>query len=551
MPPNQQTSKLFQLLVHRNFCQTVSLSPKSLKLPLSPSSPPSPESPDLPAWLVDKENPDFTEKNDDDFVIPSLADWVQNHNLGNSNPVANRLLFEPAISDIDKLSQILRKHQSSMDSLIEPLNGCGIDATNDLILQLLKRFNNDWASAFRVFTWAKNQTGYVHTPELYDIMVDILGKRQEFSLMWDLVEEMAKLKGYISSVTMTKVMRRLAAAGKYEDAIEVFRGLEKFGVSKDLVALNTLMDALAKERSVEHAMNVFMEFKDCISVNLHSFNILMHGYCKAGKLDEAKNTMVEMEKHGFQPGVVAYTCLIESYCKLKDFRNVDATLEEMEVKGCKPSVITYTIIMHNLGKAKQINEALEVYEKMKRNGLVPDAAFYSSLIFILSKSGRIKDAWNVFIDMEKQGVDRDVLTYNSMVSSACTHKQEENALKLLRLMEEKECKPNVETYGPLLKLCCKRKRIKVLKFLVDHMYKNNVSIDLGTYALLVRGLCNSGKIELACSFFEEAISKDMLPYDSTYKILVEALEKNNMAESMVKIQKLMVQMMKQQKPMPC
>ncbi|XP_065865340.1 pentatricopeptide repeat-containing protein At3g22670, mitochondrial-like isoform X2 [Euphorbia lathyris] len=197
-------------------------------------------------------------------------------------------------------------------------------------------------------------------------------------------------------------------------------------------------------------------------------------------------------------------------------------------------------IMHNLGKAKQINEAFEVYEKMKRNGLVLDAAFYSSLIFILSKSGRIKDAWNVFIDMEKQGFDRDVMTYNAMISSACTHKQEENALKLLRLMEEKECKPNVETYAPLLKLCCKRKRIKVLKFLVDHMDKNNVSIDLGTYALLVRGLCNSGKIELACSFFEEAISKEMLPYDSTYKILVEALEKNNMAESMLKLQKLMV-----------
>ncbi|WCJ23789.1 Pentatricopeptide repeat (PPR) superfamily protein [Euphorbia peplus] len=549
---NQRALKVFQVFTRQNPSRNTSLSPKPLKFFFSTASSPSPapESPNLPGWLVDKENPSCTEQNNDDFVLPSLADWIQNPNPGNCNPVANRLLFEPVITDIDKLTQILKEHQSSTDSLMEALNGCEIDAKHNLVLELLNRFSNDWVSAFGVFTWAKTQTGYVHTPELYDTMVDILGKRQKFDTMWDLVEEMTNFQGYISLVTMSKVMRRVAQAGKFEDAIEAFRGLERFGVSKDIMALNTLMDALAKGGSVEHACNVFMEFKDCIPPNHHSFNILIYGYCKAKKLDDAGKTMVEMEKHGFQPDVVTYTCFIESYCRLKDFRKVAATLEELKEKGCKPSLITYTIIMHNLGKAKQINEALEVYEKMKTNGLVPDAAFYSSLLIILSKSGRIKDAWNLFNDMEKQGVAKDVLTYTTMMTCACKHREEEKALKLLQRMEEEKCKPNLETYAPLFKLCCMRKRIKVLKFLLNHMCKNNISIDLGTYALLVRGLCKSGKVELACSFFEEATSKGMIPFDSTCKVLVEALKEKNMTESMLKIQKLMVQM-KQQKPMPC
>ncbi|WCJ23830.1 Pentatricopeptide repeat (PPR) superfamily protein [Euphorbia peplus] len=522
MPPNQHTLMLFRLVTYRNFSETIPLSPELLN---------------LPTRLVEVETPDLTKQNDDDLVVPSLANWIESR-----NPIDNRLFTKPNTLYIDKLTQTLKKHHSSMDSQFHVLNECGINATNDSILQLLNRYNDDWVLSFRVFTWAKDQTGYVHSPELYNFMIDILGKHKKFSFMWDLVEEMMSFKGYVSIDTMSTVMTRLAAAGKYKSTIEAFRGLNKFGLSKDIVALNALMDALVKGGSVEQARNVFMEFKDCMVLNHQSFDILIRGYCKVGKLDDGRKIMAEMEKHGFQPGVGTYTCFIEFYGELKDFRSVNATLKEMEENGCKPNLITYTVMVRSLGKAEQIDDALEVYEKMKMNELIPDGAFYMSLISILSKSGRIDDAWDVFEDMEEQGVGKDVLIYNTMVSCACAHMQEENALKLLRRMEEGECKPNVKTYAPLLRLCCKMKRIKVLMFLLDHMYKNNVCIDLSTYAVLVRGLCSSGKIELACSFFEEAMSKGMIPYDSTYKILLEALRKSNMTESMVRIQKLMEQM---------
>ncbi len=66
-----------------------------------------------------------------------------------------------------------------------------------------------------------------------------------------------------------------------------------------------------KEGSVEHAHSVFMEFKDCMPANSPSFNVLIHGYCKARKLDDARKIMDKMEKLGFQPNVVSYSCFIE------------------------------------------------------------------------------------------------------------------------------------------------------------------------------------------------------------------------------------------------
>ncbi|KAJ7979691.1 Pentatricopeptide repeat-containing protein [Quillaja saponaria] len=275
---------------------------------------------------------------------------------------------------------------------------------------------------------------------------------------------MDQQEGYVTLVTMTHVMRRFSKAGRYMEAIEAFHQMERFNVRKDT---NTLMVALVKENSVEHAHDVILEFKSSIPLNSHTFNVLIHG--------------------------------------------VDEVLDNMKEKGCPPNVVTYTVVMHALGKAKQINAALEVYEKMKHNGCVPDVSFYSSLIFILGQTGRLKDAPDVFEDMSKHGVSPDVLTYNSMISTACAHSQEETALKLLKEMEENSCKPNLKTYAPLLKMCCRKKRRKVLDFLLNHMFRNDISIEVGTYSLLVHGLCKNGKLERVCSFFEEMVLKGLAP----------------------------------------
>ncbi|KAL2349465.1 hypothetical protein Fmac_003465 [Flemingia macrophylla] len=494
------------------------------------------ESPDLPPWLKFSDTPSSPDADsDDDFVIPSIAHWVDIHILTTKPKLPNPNNLDP----VEPITTLLKKRHSSPVSAAAALHGCSFHPSSILVSQVLKRFTSDWVSALGFFTWAKSQTGYRHYPEQYNLMVDILGKCRTFDTMWDLVEEMSHLEGYVTLDTMTKVIRRLAKAGKHEDAIQAFRRMEEFGVKKDTAALNVLMDALVKGDSVEHAHKVFLEFKRWIPLSSHSFNVLMHGWCKVRNFDNARKAMVDMKEHGFEPDVFSYTNFIEAYCHEKDFRKVDQVFEEMRGNGCTPNAVSYTIVMLAMGKAGQLSEALEVYEKMKSDGGVADAAFYSGLIVILGRAGRLKDARDVFEDMPKQGVVRDVVTYNSMISIACAHSREETALRLLKEMEEGSCKPNVETYHPLLKMCCKKKRMKVLKFLVDHMFKNDVSLDLPTYSLLVNGLCKSGKLEEAFLFLEEMVLLGLIPKDSTLKRLVGELESKSMLEEKKRVEKLM------------
>ncbi|KAL4388408.1 hypothetical protein GQ457_09G020150 [Hibiscus cannabinus] len=501
----------------------------------NPSASPDPslisELPDIPSW-VGKQNPGTQQSGEDDFVIPSLATWIQNHPKVGLFPTKT---FE---TQVDKLTKILKTPYPSPEKVVQVLNASNLSVSHGLVEQLLKRFSNSWISAYGIFIWAKTQTGYRHAPESYNLMLDVLGKARLFDLMLDMVKEMKQLKGYISLDTMLKVMRRFAKARRFSEAIEVFRSVEEHGVEKDVMALNGLLDALVKGDSVEHAYEAFVELKEGIPLNSSSFNILVHGFCKARRLSDARKILNEMVEHGFQPCVVSYTCFIEAYCREKDFRNVDAVLDEMKEKGCRPKAVTYTIIMHARGKAGEVGKALEVYETMKNDGCLLDASFYSSLVFFLSKAGRLEYADEIFVDMVKQGVKPNALTYTTMISSACKHSLEEKALKLLKKMEEDSCKPDISTYAPLLKMCCRKKRMKVLNFLLSHMLNNDVSMDHSTYTILVRGLCNSGKIEQACAFFEEMVLKGMRPKDSICKMLVEKLEKEDMTEAKLKIQEL-------------
>ncbi|XP_010511582.1 PREDICTED: pentatricopeptide repeat-containing protein At3g22670, mitochondrial [Camelina sativa] len=511
------------------------------------------ESPELPSWIKDflsnkpSSSTSLVSEDDEDFVIPSLANWVESQKFSREQVSEGNVVKKKPVEDIDKVCEFLNKKDASHEDVVKELSGCDVVVTESLVLQVLRRFSNVWNQAYGFFIWANSQTGYTHSAKSYNAMVDVLGKCRSFDLMWELVDEMKKKKksdesGLVTLDTMSKVMRRLAKSGKYSEAVDAFLGMEmSYGVKTDTIAMNSLMDALVKENSIEHAHEVFLKLLDTIKPDARTFNILIHGFCKARKFDDARKMMDLMKVTEFTPDVVTYTSFVEAYCKEGDFRRVNEILEEMRESGSNPNVVTYTIVMHSLGKSKQVAEALGVYEKMKEDGCVPDAKFYSSLIHILSKTGRFKDAAEIFEDMTNQGVSRDVLVYNTMISAALHHSRDEMALRLLKRMEDEEeesCSPNVETYAPLLKMCCHKKKMKLLGILLHHMVKNDVSIDVSTYILLIRGLCMSGKVEEACLFFEEAVRKGMVPRDSTCKMLVEELDRKNMAEAKDKIQSL-------------
>uniref|UniRef100_A0A7N1A9I5 PROP1-like PPR domain-containing protein n=1 Tax=Kalanchoe fedtschenkoi TaxID=63787 RepID=A0A7N1A9I5_KALFE len=503
--------------------------------PESTKSPP--ESQELPSWLkLSEEYGPFYSESDGDFEIPEISDWARHQKqlCNDANYDIKSEIVDQLEWDADEVSKVMKfSYQAPVDVAESLIDKCGgITASENLVVKLLNRFENDYVRAYGVFKWAKMQVGSEVSQGLYNQMVDILGKCKKFEQMEELVDDMNHLgKGSVTLYTMTKVIRRFAKAGRFSRAIEAFMKMERFDVKKDTASMNVLLDSLVKGGSVESAAEVFLGLESEIPPNCQTYNIFIHGWCKARKLEEAHKVLKEMEKHSICPDTVTYTSFIEAYCREKDFRKVEETLTEMREKGYWPSVVTYTIYVHSLGKAKQLNQAFEVYERMKRDNCVPDASFYSSLISHLGKSGRLDDALDLYKDMLKQGVIPNHTTYNSLISLYCLHSREGDALRLLFEMKKNSVKPDVKTYDPLLKICCRKNKLKVLAFLLNHMFRNDVSPEFGTYSLLVSELCKIEKPEHACLFFEEMVRTGYTPKESLYESLMKFLTKKDMGRA--------------------
>ncbi|XP_043725171.1 pentatricopeptide repeat-containing protein At3g04130, mitochondrial isoform X2 [Telopea speciosissima] len=371
-----------------------------------------------------------------------------------------------------------------------------IQISNQLVDKLLFRFSDDWKSALGLFQWAGSRSGYKHTTEAYDKMLDILGKMKQMDRMWLLVAEMRQ-SHLITLKTIAKVIRRLAGAGRWEDAIKTFDDLETLGLEKNTESMNLLLDTLCKEKKVELARELYLKLKSHISPNAHTFTIFIHGWCKANRIDEAHWTIQEMKGHGCRPCVISYSTIIQAYCNQSNFRKVFELLDEMKAQACLPNVVTYTTIMYSLAKSDEFKAALQIAEHMKSIGCKPDTLFYNALIHILGRAGRVQEALRVFEEeMPMNGIAPNSSTYNTMIAMFCHHSEEQNALNILKQIEMSTiCKPDLQTYNPLLKLCFKTGSTdSSLGNLIDEMVnKHHLSLDLSTYTLLLHGLCRANK----------------------------------------------------------
>ncbi|KAK9108410.1 hypothetical protein Syun_024421 [Stephania yunnanensis] len=433
-------------------------------------------------------------------------------------------------------------HELGFSSLSQNQSFLSIQLSTALVEKLLLRFEDDWRSALGIFNWATEQPGYEHTSDTFDMMVDILGKAKQIERMWLFLRETC-YQNLISLKTMAKVMRRLAGAGRWEDAVKAFDDLGTFGLEKDTDSMNVLLDTLCKERKVELAREIFYKLKLHISPNAYTFNIFIHGWCNAKRIDEAHWTIQEMKGYGCSPCVISYSTIIRAYCQQSNFEKVFGLMREMEAQGCLPNVVTHTTVMHSLAKLGEFEEALKIYERMKSVGCRPDTMFYNSLIYILGRAGKLQQAVHVFETvMPMEGIKRDTSTYNNMITIFCGQLQEQNALNVLKGMEESGlCKPDLRTYDPLLKLRFKLGKIdNILDNLLDDMIdKHHLSFDISTYTLLVHGLCRANKCKRAYLIFEEMVRKDVMPRYRTCSLLLDEVKRNNMADAAERIEALM------------
>ena len=99
-----------------------------------------------------------------------------------------------------------------------------------------------------------------------------------------------------------------------------------------------------------------------------------------------------MKERGFQPDLICYSVLINGYCKLGRLEEAISFLRLLERDGLALGIKGYSSLIAGFFSARRYNEAHAWYGRMFKKGIVPDVVLYTILIRGLSSEGRVGEA---------------------------------------------------------------------------------------------------------------------------------------------------------------
>lgn len=426
-------------------------------------------------------------------------------------------------ADVEKVYKILRKFHSRVSKLELALKESGVVVRSGLTERVLDRCGDAGNLGYRFFIWASKQPSYRHSYEVYKSMIKSLAKMRQFGVVWALIEEMRKENTMlIGPEVFVVLMRRFASARMVKKAVEVLDEMPKYGCEPDEYVFGCLLDALCKNGSVKEAASLFEEMRVRFTPTIKHFTSLLYGWCKEGKLMEAKFVLIQMREAGFEPDIVVYNNLLSGYSVAGKMADAFDLLQEMRRKGCEPNATSFTILIQALCSQEKMVEAMRVFVEMERSGCEADVVTYTTLISGFCKWGKIDKGYEILDSMIQRGYTPNQMTYLHILLAHEKKEELEESLELVEEMRKIGCTPDLNIYNTVIRMSFKLGEIKEGVQLWNDMEANGLSPGLDTFVIMIHGFLEQGCLVEASEYFKDMVGRGLLS-SSQYGTLKELL----------------------------
>lgn len=133
------------------------------------------------------------------------------------------------------------------------------------------------ATAVKFFCWFDK-----HSPYGWNLVVNLLGKNRLFNAMWDAIRSMKK-EWLLSLATFAFIFSSYVAANRVDEEIMTFE-------VKDIIALNSLLRAICRDRETVKAKEFLDIARDKIRPYVDTNVIMLEGWENEGNIAFARQT---------------------------------------------------------------------------------------------------------------------------------------------------------------------------------------------------------------------------------------------------------------------
>ncbi|KAJ3670722.1 hypothetical protein LUZ60_008148 [Juncus effusus] len=288
---------------------------------------------------------------------------------------------------------------------------------------------------------------------------------------------------------------------------------KEFNMDSKKRLYNIFLGALRVVQNPSEQLDVLLLMlqKQC-QPNVVTLNTIIHGFCKVGKITEAKKIMHDMINGTLPsclPDVVTFTILISG---LFDTGQSDEALDmlyNMVPKyNCVPNIVTYNATLKGLFGLGKTDDALKVFDEMIRIRVSCDTLTYTAIIEGLFQANRVEEARRFWDDVIWPSKIHDDHLYAALFSGLCKSDNFEQACHFLYELVDSRVKLGVVNYNILIDCACKKGLKREAYHLLSEMRKNGLKPDPVTWRIL-DGLHHRENLEISTDSEENLCFKPL------------------------------------------
>ncbi|KAI3766869.1 hypothetical protein L2E82_16944 [Cichorium intybus] len=414
----------------------------------------------------------------------------KSQNLRISNPMHFLLRryspfpLTPPSNDLEKLCDIVSHGIGSLDDLEATLNSFNLSYCSSLITQVLNSIKNEAPTRrlLRFFLWSEKHSEVKLEDKDYNHAIRIFAEKKDFLSLQILISNLGKQNRTMETATFTTVVDTFIKLGKVDEALGIFKNLEKLKCPQDSTTVTAIVSALCSKGHVKRAEGVIYHHKDKISSSkLLIYKNLLHGWSIQENVKESRRIIKEMKGAGITPDLFCYNTFLKCLC-------------EKNLKS-NPSGL--------------VPEALNVMIEMRSYQIAPDTISYNILLSCLGRTRRVKESLQILNTMRKSSCSRDWVTYYLVARVCYLTGRFGKGKQMVDEMMEEGLMPERKFFYDLIGVLCGVERVNYAIELFDLMKKSSVGGYERVYDLLIEKLCKNGEFEKGKELWDEAMSMNL------------------------------------------
>ncbi|KAL6841886.1 hypothetical protein ACP4OV_028398 [Aristida adscensionis] len=299
--------------------------------------------------------------------------------------------------------------------------------------------------------WRMKHSGCHPTTSTFNILIKgygIAGKPEESQRIFDMMAVEESIKPNLTTYNI--LVKAWCDQRNLEEAWSVVGKMRACGVKPDIITYNTIASTYARNDETWRAERLIVEIQTTMRTSERTWGIIIGGYCREGKLDEAFRCIQLMKDAGVHPNVVIFNTLLKGFLDTNDLFAVDNILALMEQFGIEPDIVTFSHQLNSFSSVGHMVKCMKVFDKMIEAGIEPDPHVYSILAKGYVRAQQPQKAEELLLQMSQLGIRPNVVTFTTVISGWCSIGVMENAMRVYRKMCESGVHPNLRTFETLI-----------------------------------------------------------------------------------------------------